>query len=113
MNISEFHKKLFPEPAWQDGTLLPHQQAEVPVHYVLDEDGFGGELKARDPDRGIPRELYSSPGGGIFGWWRGQHELKLGNGGKVLILRISEPSDQGIYRFKVSSDEVKEVLSME
>jgi hypothetical protein len=114
MNISEFVKKLVPEPAWQDGTLLPYQQAEVPVHYVLDEDCSGGKLKARDPDRGIPKELYGPPGDAIFGWWRGQHQLKLSNGGTVLILRILGPSDEGIHRFEVSSsDQVKEVLAGE
>jgi hypothetical protein len=114
MNISEFLKKLSPEPGWQDGTLLPYQQPEVPVHYVLGEDYSGGKLKARDSDKGIPQELYGPPGDAILGWWRGQHELKLSNGGKVHILRISGPSGEGIYRFQVSSsDQVKEVLSRE
>lgn len=113
MNISEFHKKLFPEPAWQNGAVLPHQQAQVPVHYVLDEDSSGGKLKVRDPSMGIPQELYSPPGSAIFGWWRGQHELQLSNGGRVLILQISPPSADGIHIFTVSSpDQVKEALSV-
>jgi hypothetical protein len=108
MNISEFQKKLFPEPAWRDGAMLPYQQPEVPVHYVLDEDRGGGKFKLRDSDQSVPRELYNPPGDGTPGWWNGRHELRLTNNRNIDIIWIGEPSENGIYRFTSSPVLVKE-----
>jgi hypothetical protein len=113
MNISEFQKKLFPEPAWRDGALLPYQQPEIPVHYVLDEDRGGGKFKLRDSDQSVPRELYNPPGDGTPGWWNGRHELRLTSNRTIDIRWMGAPSENGIYRFTSSPDVVKEVLAMD
>jgi hypothetical protein len=113
MNISELQKKIFPEPDWRDGVLLPYQQPEVPVHYVLDEDCSGGKFKLRDSGQSVPRELYNPPGDGTPGWWNGKHDLRLANNRNIDIIRIREPSQDGIYRFTSSPDLVKEVLAID
>jgi hypothetical protein len=113
MNISDFRKKLSLEPAWLDGALLPYEQPEVAVSYVLDTDCGGGKFKIRDSDQSVARELYNPPGDGTTGWWNGRHELRLANNRKIDIIRIWEPSDNGIYRFSSSPDLVKEVLAVD
>lgn len=113
MTISELHKKMLPEPLWQHGTLFPHQQPEVAVHYALDPACDGGRLKPRDSGRkGIPPELHSPPGAAVFGWWRGQHWLELRNGQQIDIIRLWPPDEDGVFRFTSSPDVVKEALAI-
>jgi hypothetical protein len=115
MEIDKLKESLSPKGSeWEEGVFIPHQQPEVPVHYILNDARTGGTMKPSDPLKPLPKELYDSSGAVVSGWWSYTHDLRLSNRKTIGILRVWKSDREGEFGFDTSSaDEVKISLAAE